>query len=79
LLVGGEPALIVERRGHLAQCALAHPRRVAGHVHERAQQRRHGYVLQRSRNRVVVVGEGLTRVWIPHAALGIRQPTGSCR
>ncbi len=67
LLFGGEPGLVVERGRHLGERVIADPRRVAGHVHERAEERGHVDLGEGGGDRRVVVGEGMAGVGVPHA------------
>ena len=60
-----ETALEVGGIRHAAQRPLADPRRIARHVHQRAQQHGNGHVLERGGDGVVVVGERFTDVWVP--------------
>ena len=64
-LLGGHPTLDVQRHRHPRPDITTDPRRVAGHVHERAQKGRDAAVLEGRSDRRVGIGEGLTGVWVP--------------
>jgi len=71
-----ESALHVRGGRHSPERQFADPGRIAGHVHERAQQHGNRHVLDRDGDGGVVVGERLTDVWVPCVAHG-GEPRGA--
>ena len=65
-----ETAVQVGGVRHAPQRPLADPRRIARHVHQRAQQHGNGHVLERGGDGGVVVGERFTDVRVPEVVHG---------